>query len=341
MWQHNLYNGPAGSLPYYVYIPANYQIGTSVPLIVMLHGCTQTAVDLAASTKMNQLADQYQFIVAYPQQASTNNRYFCWDWYEPANQYRGSGEPAMIIAIVQAMQQNSAQWTIDPNRVYVAGISAGAAMSVILGATYPDIFAAVGVHSGLEYQAATTFKSVLKVSQQGGPDPVQQGLAAYNAMGNVARVVPTIVFQGVNDYIVHPINGDQVIQQWMRTDALASNGMYEATFSSPASVTNGKVPGGHAYTVYTWNDNDGKDLQEYWKVNGLGHAWSGGSEGVAYSDPQGPDASLAMYTFFMNYPMPQISYPAQTAEVDGHHTAFWSNLKHIVSGLLESGKEQG
>jgi poly(hydroxyalkanoate) depolymerase family esterase len=328
MWQQYLYEDPTGSLPYFVYTPENYQIGTAAPLIVMLHGCTQTAVDLAASTQMNRLADQDQFIVVYPQQLKANNRYICWNWYEPANQSRGSGEPAMIAGIVQAMKQNSTRWTIDEHRVYVAGISAGAAMSVILGATYPDIFAAIGVHSGLEYQAAIALKSVLKVSQRGGPDPAQQGLLAYNAMGDFARVVPTLVFQGVNDYIVNPVNGDQVIQQWMQTDALASDGTYDVTFSSPSTVTSGKVPGGRIYTVYTWNDSDGNEFQEYWKVNGLGHAWSGGSQGIAYSDPQGPDASLAMYTFFMNHPM-------RVDGVEQHHASFWRRLRHKFSGLLE------
>jgi poly(3-hydroxybutyrate) depolymerase len=148
---------------------------------------------------------------------------------------------------------------------------------------------------------------------------------AYNAMGDVARVVPTIVFQGVNDYIVNPVNGDQVIQQWMRTDALASNGTYDATFSSPSTVTSGKVPGGRVYTVYTWNDGNGNEFQEYWKVNGLGHAWSGGSQGIAYSDPQGPDASLAMYTFFMNHPM-------RVKVVEMPLVSFWKNLRHKLSG---------
>ena len=334
MWQQYLYEDPAGSLPYFVYTPEDYQIGTAVPLIVLLHGCTQTAVDLAASTQMNSLADQHQFIVVYPQQLKANNSYICWNWYEPANQSRGSGEPAMIAGIVQTMKQNSTRWTIDEHRIYVAGISAGGAMSVILGASYPDIFAAIGVHSGLEYRAAIALKSVLKVSQRGGPDPVQQGLLAYNAMGDFARVVPTIVFQGVNDYIVNSVNGDQVIQQWMRTDALASSGTYDATFSSPSTVTNGKVPGGRVYTVYTWNDSNGNELQEYWKVNGLGHAWSGGSRGIAYSDPQGPDASLAMYTFFMNHPM-------QVEAVGGHRDSFWGRLRHRLLEMLISSGEQG
>jgi poly(hydroxyalkanoate) depolymerase family esterase len=334
MWQQYFYESAAGSLPYFVYTPANYRIGTAVPLILMLHGCTQTAVDLAASTHMNRLADQYQFIVVYPQQVKTSNRYFCWNWFEPVNQSRAGGEPALFAGIVQSIEQNTSLWTIDEHRVYVAGISAGAAMSVILGATYPDIFAAIGIHSGLEYGAATTSKAVLKVSQRGGPDPLQQGLVAYKAMGDHARVIPTIVFQGVNDYIVNPINGDQVIQQWMRTDLLASGGTYEATYQKPSTTKGGKVPDGRAYTIYTWNDSNGNELQEYWKVNGLGHAWSGGSKGVAYSDPQGPDASLAMYMFFMRHPM-------RVEVAEELHVSFWSNLRHKLSGLLEFGGEQG
>ncbi|HJT57378.1 MAG TPA: PHB depolymerase family esterase, partial [Ktedonobacteraceae bacterium] len=117
MWQQYLYKGLDGSLPYYVYTPTNYVVGTAVPLIVMLHGCTQTALDLAASTCMNQLADEYQFIVVYPQQIRANSSYFCWNWYEPTNQFRGSGEPALLAGIAQAVKQNSAQWTIDARRV--------------------------------------------------------------------------------------------------------------------------------------------------------------------------------------------------------------------------------
>jgi poly(hydroxyalkanoate) depolymerase family esterase len=335
MLQKYLYEGPAGVLPYFVYTPANYHIRTPTPLIVMLHGCTQTAVSFAASTQMNRLADQHLFIVLYPQQVKTNNNQLCWDWFEPAHQSRGSGEPAIIAGIVQSLKQNISEWTIDEHRVYVAGISAGAAMAVILGATYPDIFAAIGVHSGLEFRAATSMNSGLKASHQGGPDPLQQGLAAYNAMGDFARIVPTIVFQGLNDYIVNPINGDQVIQQWMRTDELASDGMYDATFTKPSTVTNGKVPAGHTYSRCTWNDSNGNEIQEYWKVKGLGHAWSGGGEGVAYSDPQGPDASLAMYSFFLKHPMPQISHAVQVEAVDGHRASFLSKLQRKVLELLE------
>lgn len=307
-FQQYTYNGSAGSRPYYVYTPANYQAGTMVPLIVMLHGCTQNPTDFANGTQMNALADQKQFIVVYPQQTSSYNSSDCWNWFQTADQARGSGEPAIIAGIVQTVEQTTSQWSIDPNRVYVAGMSAGAAMSVIMGATYPDIFASIGVESGLEYQAATSLTAASTAQMQGGPNPTQQGQAAYNAMGSVARVVPTIVFHGTSDYTVYPVNGDQIVQQWMQTDHLASNNTnnpYNASFNSPSTSTNGQVSGGRSYTVQTWNDTNGNEIQEYWKINSMGHAWSGGSSSGSYTDPQGPSATQAMYTFFMNHPQGQ------------------------------------
>ena len=300
-WQQYIFNGPAGNRPYFVYTPANYQSDRAVPLIVMLHGCAQTPADFAASTQMNQLADQKQFIVVYPQQPGIYDPAECWHWYDSANQSRGRGEPAIIAGITQSLEQNTALWKINTHRVYVAGASAGAAMAVILGATYPDIFAVIGVHSGGEYQAATSAIQITTVMFQGGPDPAQQGQAAFSAMGSAARVVPTIVFQGTSDYVVRPINGDQVIQQWMETDHLASNNQYHVSFNSPSSITHGQVPGGHSYTVYRWNDDNGNEIQEYWKVYGMGHAWSGGSISSSFTDPLGPDASRAMYNFFMSH----------------------------------------
>lgn len=189
--EHYTSSSSAGSRPYFVYTPTSYQVGVAVPLLVMLHGCAQTAADFAAGTHMNQLAEQYGFIVVYPQQTPTYNSNLCWNWFTPSNQRRGRGEPASIAGIVQTIVQHTSQWTIDTNRIYVAGISAGAAMAVILGATYPDIFAAIGVHSGVEYQAATSLTRSIQIMQQGGPDPVLQGQRALDAMGRFSRRVPT------------------------------------------------------------------------------------------------------------------------------------------------------
>src|SRR6266487_101077 len=246
----------AGSRPYFVCTPTSYQVGTAVPLLVMLHGCAQTAGDFAAGTHMNQLAEQYGFIVVYPQQTPTYNQSVCWNWFTPSNQRRGRGEPASIAGIVQTMVQQTSQWRIDTSRIYVAGISAGAAMAVILGATYPDIFAAIGVHSGVEYQAATSLTRSLQALQEGGPDPALQGQRALDAMERFSRRVPTIVFHGTDDPIISSINGDQTVQQWMHTNYLASHGLYDADFKNP-TTTSGQVPGGRAYTVYTWKDHTG------------------------------------------------------------------------------------
>ncbi|TMD49132.1 MAG: PHB depolymerase family esterase [Chloroflexi bacterium] len=325
MLQQYTYSSPAGNLPYVVYTPLNYRADTSVPLLVMLHGCTQSAADFAAGTQMNLVAEEHNFIVVYPQQVRKNNSLYCWNWFDLANQSRDHGEPAMIVGIVQDILQNTAQWTIDTARIYVAGISAGAAMSVILGATYPDIFAAIGIHSGLEYQALKSHHGALTISKRGGPDPLQQGLAAYEAMGSYARIVPTIVFHGTKDTVINITNGDQVVQQWMQTDMLASHDTYVADFNAPATATTYKIPTGYAYTVYTWQNSRGKTIQEYWKVNGLGHAWSGGNSSGSYTDSRGPSASEALYAFFMHHSMHRKAI---------HPTAFFKHVLHNVKGFL-------
>jgi poly(hydroxyalkanoate) depolymerase family esterase len=298
------FSGAAGSRPYMVYTPAGYATSERVPLVVMLHGCTQSPTDFANGTQMNPLADQRRFVVAYPQQTSAANSSMCWNWFQPANQQRGSGEPAIIAGIAQEVMGRTARWNVDPDRVYVAGMSAGAAMAVLVAADYPDVFAAMGEHSGLEYAAATDLTSATTAQTNGGPDPQAQGQAAFQAMGARARVVPVIAFHGTSDFTVRPVNGDQVTQQWMATDRLASGGAYSASFGSPASTTNGQAPGaqGRAFTVRRWNDASGGEVQEYWTVTGMGHAWSGGSTAGSFTDPNGPSASEAMLAFFFAHP---------------------------------------
>ena len=290
------YSGPAGSRTYYVDTPVGYTTSERVPLIVMLHGCNGNAVDFSNTTQMNVLADGKQFIVAYPEQSSAYSG--CWEWTSTANQARGSGEPAIIAGITQTVMGDTSHWNIDPSRVYIAGFSAGAGMAVVMAATYPDLYAAMGESAGYEYKAQTNGN--LKPSlPNGGPDPATQGKAAYDAMGSYARVVPVIAFQGTQDTTVPLINGDQVVQQWMTTDHLASGGNYNASFTSPSGTVTGQVPSGRAYTVRTWSDSGSNEVQEYWTVDGMGHAWSGGSTSGSAADPSGPSASQNMYAFFM------------------------------------------
>jgi poly(hydroxyalkanoate) depolymerase family esterase len=306
MWQQYLYSDANGRHSYFVYTPKSYQTASPIPLLVMLHGCTQTAEDFAAGTSMNLLAEQYGFVVLYPQQTRAANLKRCWNWFLPENQQRGRGEPARIVGMINDWRRNTSRWTIDPARIYVAGLSAGASMAVILGATYPDLFAAIGVHSGLAYQAAMNVRTAFQAMRRGGPDPCSQGRAAYAAMGNFSRVVPTTVFHGTSDMTVVPTNGDQVAQQWMQTNHLASSQAYTADFHQPTQATPGQIANGYAYVVATWHASDGKEVQSYWKIGGMGHAWSGGDRSGSYTDPRGPNASIAMYNFFMAHPMRKI-----------------------------------
>lgn len=289
-----------GGRTYKVYLPTGYTQGSAVPMVVMLHGCTQNPDQFAAGTEMNLYADQYRFIVVYPDQPSSAHSNKCWRWFDPAHQSRGSGEPALIVGIVNQVKTD---YTIDSNRVYVAGLSAGGAMTAIMGATYPDVFAAIGVGSGLEYKAATSESAAWTAMSSGGPDPVTQGNAAYNAMGSYARTVPTIVFHGTSDYTVQVVNGNQVLSQWAQTNDRASDGSDNNNIDDTADQTiNGQVSGGRAYTQYIYKNTAGAVIMEKYLVTSMGHAWSGGSTAGSYTDPQGPKASLLMWQFFAAHP---------------------------------------
>jgi poly(hydroxyalkanoate) depolymerase family esterase len=291
----------AGARPYKLYIPRNYTHGRPTPLLVALHGCTQDSDNFAAGTRFNILADQYNFLVLYPQQSGTNNAGKCWNWFSPTNQARGRGEPAVLAGMIDHI---ASHYAVDPNRVFIAGMSAGAAMAVIMGACYPDYFAAIGVHSGLEYKAATNLLGAPVAMSRGGPNPALQGKLAYLSAGPAARVLPVIVFHGTSDDTVSPINGDQVIQQFASTNDYADDGIANNSVSAtPSSIETGQVPNGYSYTVYTYI-YQGDVLLQHYTIDGMGHAWSGGSTAppATFTDPGGPDASSIMWNFFAAHP---------------------------------------
>jgi poly(hydroxyalkanoate) depolymerase family esterase len=274
------YTNSAGTRSYKLYIPSGYT-GQAVPLIVMLHGCTQSPDDFATGTRMNELSEEHTFLVAYPAQAGNANMQKCWNWFQAADQQRGRGEPSLIAGITRQVVE---EYEISEGRVHVAGMSAGGAMAAIMGATYPDLFAAIGVHSGLAAGSAHDLSSAFSAMRQGGP-------VVAVPYGERTEIVPTIVFHGDRDTTVHPRNGERLLA---RLDiAGGQNG------SSPRVRTHqGRVPGGYEYTRFSYHDADGRVLLERWSVHGLGHAWSGGSYPGSYTDPRGPDASAEMVRFF-------------------------------------------
>jgi poly(hydroxyalkanoate) depolymerase family esterase len=277
------YSNPAGSRAYKLFVPSRYQ-GQPLPLVVMLHGCTQSPDDFAAGTRMNFISEEQTCFVVYPAQRSEANQAKCWNWFRTADQQRGSGEPSLIAGITRQIMRD---YSVDPKRVYVGGLSAGAAAAAVMGATYSDLYAAIGVHSGLACGAAIDLPSAFVAMRQGGGfDEVILGEGSP---------VPTIVFHGDRDTTVHPNNGDQILEQSIRTT------------STQKKVHRGRVPGGHAYTRTIHTDASGRGIFEHWNIHGAGHAWSGGSSAGSYTDPRGPDATREMLRFFLEHSLPQQS----------------------------------
>jgi poly(hydroxyalkanoate) depolymerase family esterase len=291
------YTNQAGTRSYKLYIPSGY-IGQEVPLIVMLHGCTQSPNDIAAGTHMNALAEENIFLVAYPAQAQGANMNKCWNWFKASDQQRGRGEPSLVAGITRQIID---EYKVADGRVYVAGMSAGGAMAAIMGEAYPDLYAAVGVHSGLAPGAAHDMPSAFAAMHQGGAATSRRNVPTATATCESARIVPAIVFHGDHDKTVHPRNADHLLEHYSTADTTRSRD--EAGGSRPrGTVRQGQIPGGHAYTRATYRDAGGRAIVERWTVHGLGHAWSGGSSSGSYTDPKGPDASAEMVRFFNQHP---------------------------------------
>jgi poly(hydroxyalkanoate) depolymerase family esterase len=252
-----IYVNHAGTRFYKLYIPSRYR-GQSMPLLVMLHGCKQTPEEFATGTRMNEYAEERGFFVAYPAQAWRANVERCWNWFRERHQARDAGEPALIAGITR---QVISRYNIDPDRVYIAGLSAGGSMAAVMAATYPELYAGVGIHSGLPYASARGAASAVAAMR-------------YKRLGAATAepALPTIVFHGDADHVVHPSNGEYAV--------------------ADSAVREDGEAGGRAYT------RTRSRKFEHWLVHGAGHAWSGGDGAASYADAKGPDASREMLRFF-------------------------------------------
>jgi len=243
----------------------------------MLHGCTQGPDDFAAGTHMNRLGEERRCFVLYPAQSSSANRSRCWNWFRREDQARDRGEPSIIAGMTREIVQ---QYRIDSRKVYVAGLSAGGAMAAVMAVTYPELYAAVGIHSGLACGSAHDLPSALAA---------MRGMPAQRGRVGASHATPTIVFHGDHDKTVHPRNG---------ADVLAQSTHHDSGPGAHVSSERGQAAGGHAYTRTVHRDAAGRVLLEHWLVHGGGHAWFGGHPAGSYTDPRGPDASAEMLRFF-------------------------------------------
>jgi poly(hydroxyalkanoate) depolymerase family esterase len=295
------YTNQAGTRSYKLYVPSGY-IGQEIPLVVMLHGCTQDPNDVAAGTHMNALAEEHIFLVAYPAQAQAANMNKCWNWFKASDQQRGQGEPSLVAGITRQIID---EYNVADGRVYVAGMSAGGAMAAIMAEAYPELYAAVGVHSGLAPGAAHDMPSAFAAMHQGGPATTRRDVPTATDAGRSTRIVPAIVFHGDHDKTVHPRNADRLLEHYCTAKSTRSRDAADRP-TPPGTVRQGQVPGGHAYTRTTYRDAGGRAIVERWTVHGLGHAWSGGSSSGSYTDPKGPDASAEMVRFFNQHPQREL-----------------------------------
>lgn len=279
------YAGPEGTRAWRLYVPPTHAPGRALPLLVLLHGCTQDAADIARGTRMDEAAQAGGFLVLYPEQPASANPRKCWNWFEPAHQGAG-GEPALLHALVTDVAR---QWGADPGRVHVAGISAGAAMATLLAVAYPASVASLTTVAGIPWKGATTVGAALQVMQRGAGAAMPGGEALLAAMGPSARAFPVLVVHGEQDNVVAPVNGDETARQFVGWhDALRARDGSPPLVAVPPAASE---EGGRSRRDAAWCDAQGTAWVRLVRIGGLGHAWGGGSPAGTFTDPSGPSVT--------------------------------------------------
>lgn len=286
-----------GSLNYSVYTPASYNPDKPAPLLLAIHGCNTTAQEFMASSALHPTAEREGIVVVYPDVPLRNEPLKCWQWFNPISQVRGSGDPALLAGITQEIIVNM---NIDEDRVYALGMSSGAMMTSILGATYPDVYAAIAENAGCAYLAGATCAFVGPTL----PDDTL-GQLAFDAMGEHARVMPVLQLRGDQDTTVPISNSPQVINQWLATNNYVMTGTATAPFDRQPDVTfQNQKSNGHAFTVSRYTDKQGCLLVEDWVIHGMGHFFSGGNpnaDAAEFADPKGPMMAEISWRFLSRY----------------------------------------
>ncbi|MHB1247976.1 MAG: extracellular catalytic domain type 1 short-chain-length polyhydroxyalkanoate depolymerase [Polaromonas sp.] len=287
---------PAQRMLYWLYLPAGASAGAAMPrpLVVMLHGCQQTAADFATATRMNELAERKGFAVLYPQQSATTDSHRCWHWYQRATQ-QGLGDVSRIAGMIAQVQRKHG---LDASRTYVAGLSAGAAMAMIVALQHPELIAAVGLHSAPVFGTSDSPVSAYRTMQHGSGMAYREAARAFSQASPPFPGMPALLIHGKRDPVVQRINVEQLVEQFRILNA-ASIGQSEPVLRSHAARVGGRSPR-HAYKTVTYHA-DRKPELVHCEIDALGHAWSGGDTSVAFSEPEGPDATLMMWNFFAQH----------------------------------------
>ena len=303
-WIHRQFRNDQGAREYDVYLPSGLTVHDRTPMLLLLHGCQQRSVDFAIESGFVAAADAHGLLIVAPRQDRQHQLQRCWRWYESEHQGRERGEPAILAGLVREVSAERELWRVDRRRVYAAGLSAGGAMSLILATTYPDLIAAAGVHSATAYRSATQGLGAL------GAMAAHGSLPSHDRIGG--EMAPVVLIHGTNDPVVRAPNADRIVDQWLASrDAQRLTGLDRVR---PLATTRALVVDGRRCIRTRWYTARGRRVLEYWRVDGLRHAWSGGHRRGSFIDLTGPRAAEVMVAFFQRHKLAQTMVPVVADE---------------------------